>query len=126
MPPQRHSYYKIISPHTPPPPPAPLSYAIHHTVLVVAISCKGQVGGGGGGGGRGGGHLLQPANLVRKLDELGRRLVTFLEQKHLLGAADGHEGPLLEATPTSPLVRSNIASNKKMVKLVHMLVCIYI
>jgi len=28
-------------------PPNPLLYAIHHTVLAMAISCQGQIGGGG-------------------------------------------------------------------------------
>jgi len=34
-------YCTTIAQHTPPPTDAPL-YAIHHTILVIAISCKGQ------------------------------------------------------------------------------------
>jgi len=30
----------------PPPPPTPVVYDIHHTILVITISCKGQIPGG--------------------------------------------------------------------------------
>jgi len=40
--PTRLQYYCTTIAHIRPPPPPPLAYAMHHTILVGAISCKGQ------------------------------------------------------------------------------------
>jgi len=37
-----HYYCTTIAQYTPPPPPTIPFHAIHHTILVMAISCKGQ------------------------------------------------------------------------------------
>ena len=41
LPTRKHDYCATIAPYTTPPPTPPV-YAIHHSILVMAISCKGQ------------------------------------------------------------------------------------